>query len=171
MLSSPASLHGEVQRLFPGFDYHNPACDRALFSMRRPDNIVGHLQRALTEYWGHKTCSANDLGLDIGCGQCVTTGCEGVDFYRGDNHPHYGGGYYPDFQAQMEDMAHAINRNGNTVDLRTGTRPYIASNHSIEHIQGDVAEVLRHQWLPCLRSGGIIAIVTPDQHHCDMLKI
>lgn len=157
-------FHQQVQEFFPDFDYHNPrpeVWERRDF--RRPDNIMGHQQRAVTCFWALKQCSPTDLGLDLGSPKGLTPYCLAVDvFGNGAEHPFYGGRY-------LADVAH------DAVDVSIfpeNAWPYIASNHSIEHMPADGDEGvidLLVRWIALLRQGGVLAMVVPDNDYFDVL--
>lgn len=158
-------FHQQVQSFFPDFDYRNPSPDvRALCDMRRPDNVVGHQQRAVSTYWAVQKCSAIDLGLDLGSPKGLTPYCVSVDLFGdGGPHPFYGGGRY--IADVVEDAAH----------MKCFPRdawPLVSSNHSLEHIPADgdegIVQVLE-DWFSFLRSGGILAMVVPDNAHFDVM--
>ena len=160
-------FHHEVQECFPDFDYNNPVGDRnVLCDMANPNNKVGQQQRAFTTYWALKTCGPLDLGLDLGAHRGLTPFCIHLDLYgAGAPHPFYGGGAY------ISDVI------GNAADLSIfpkGAFPYIASNHSLEHmpVSGDSgATALLIEWMARLRPGGLLALVLPDNDFNDVLKM
>lgn len=159
----------EDQKRFPDFDYRNPSPEmRALCDMRRPDNVVGYQQRAVTCYWAVQKCAANDLGLDLGSPRGLTPYCMHVDvFGDGRVHPFYGGGrYLADVVADAGDPA-ALSR-----IFPADAFPYIASNHSLEHMPAagdDGIVILLRAWMKLLRKDGILAMVVPDNDHWDVM--
>jgi hypothetical protein len=159
-------FHQNVQEVFPDFDYHNvqPSIKERL-DYRRPDNVVGHQQRAVSCYWALKMCSALDLGLDLGSPKGLTPHCIHVDLFGdGRPHPFYGGGPY------IADIAHDACR---TAIFPENAWPYITSNHSLEHMNvgGDGGIVsLLEKWIALLRPSGILAMVIPDNDHFNVMK-
>lgn len=163
-------FHQTVQQFFPGFDYQNPLPEtRRRCDMRLgPENVVGHQQRAVTVYWALQQCNPENLGMDFGSPRGMTPWCVHVDIFGdGTPHPFYGGGPY---------VADVIGDASNPAWLeRTfvkGTWPYIASNHSLEHmaVAGDdgIAKLLLI-WIEYLRPGGVLALVIPDNAHFDVM--
>lgn len=154
-------FHEEVQRYFPGFDYRSPAGDRSvLCDMRNPGNMVGHQQRAFSCWWALKQCNPLDLGLDLGSPRGLTPYCIHVDIFgTGAPHPFYGGGPY------LADVA----RDASDVSMFPESAfPFINSNHSLEHMPGDIVELLL-RWTSRLRPNGILAMVLPDNAHFDVM--
>ena len=162
-----SSIHPVVQQYFPGFDYKSPAGDRAvLCDMRNPGNMVGHQQRAFSVWWALQTCSPLDLGLDLGSPKGLTPYCIHVDLFgTGQSHPFYGGGPY------LADIAY----NAASIDqfVPKNSMPFINSNHSLEHmpaIGGDIGIIdLVCRWIELLRSGGVLAMVIPDNDYFDVM--
>ncbi|MDO9397976.1 MAG: methyltransferase domain-containing protein, partial [Herbiconiux sp.] len=76
--------------------------------------------------------------------------CVGTDYYSGDMHPVYGGGYYPHVRSM-----------GEVLPFKDGAFDFIVSHHSLEHMR-DTEKTLR-EWLRVLKEGGRIAIVMPDK--------
>ena len=158
-------FHQQVQEFFPDFDYRNPPpgvqerCD-----MRRPDNVVGHQQRAFSVYWALKQCSASDLGLDLGSPKGMTPYCISVDvFGNGGSHPFYGGGRY---------IADVVRDAADVACFPKDAWPLVGSNHSLEHIdvRGDAGIVtVLEDWFALLRSGGVLAMIIPDNAHFDVM--
>jgi len=157
-----------TQEIFPGFDYRNPRpeiCPRLDF--RRMDNVVGFQQRAVTNYWALKMCSPIDLGIDFGSPKGLTPHCICVDLFgNGKPHPVYGGARYcADVAISATDVTH----------FPEDAWPYIASNHSLEHMRvpgGDAGIVdLLVRWTSLLRQGGVLAMVIPDNDHIDVLAV
>jgi len=161
------NVHETVLRYFPEFDYNAPAGDRnVLCDMRNPGNMVGHQQRAVTSYWAIETCGPLDLGLDIGSPKGMTPLCIHVDLFGdGKPHPFYGGGPY------NADVAFDASRIDEIVP--DSSLPYIASNHSLEHMPGEGGDAgvvdLLVRWLGLLRQGGVLAMVIPDNDHFDVM--
>lgn len=160
-------FHHTVQTYFPEFDYKNPT-PGTIVDARDPKNMMGHQQRAFTTYWALKTCSPTDLGLDLGSPRGMTPYCVHADvFGDGSVHPFYGGGRY------LTDVVCDASKIG--TDNRifpTDCWPYIASNHSLEHmhVDGDIGIVtMLWRWVDLLRSGGTMALVVPDNAHFDVL--
>jgi len=159
-----SNIHPQVREHFPDFDYHTPAHPE-LLDMRRPDNITGHWQRTFSVYWALKQClSTGKVGLDIGSGGCITPYTIGMDRYVGE-HPFYGGTCRPTMRCCGEDLS----------VFSSDIFPLVLSNHSIEHMEvtGDAGVVcmLREHWLRVLEPGGILAMIVPDNAHCDVLAI
>jgi len=92
------------------------------------------------------------IGLEPGCGQAISPFCIGTDYYAGDSHPVYGGGYYP----QVRSM-------GEVLPFKNEVFDFIVSHHSLEHMW-DTEKTLR-EWLRVLKEGGRIAIVMPDKRY------
>jgi hypothetical protein len=156
-------VHGAVCDYFPDFDYRNCVGDRSvLCDMRNPKNMVGHQQRAVTIFWAIEMCGPTDLGLDIGSHRGLTPFCIHVDrYYDGKNaHPVYGGVISADVVADGTKLEGLFPPN---------TFPYIASNHSLEHMANDVVPVVQ-SWIDLLRPGGILAMVVPDNDYWDVMS-
>ena len=120
---------------------------------RSPGNVVGHIQRAVVIYWAIKEHErTGGIGLEPGCGQAISPFCVGTDYYAGDSHPVYGGGYYP----------HVISM-GEVLPFKNEVFDFIVSHHSLEHMR-DTEKTLR-EWLRVLKTGGRIAIVMPDKRY------
>lgn len=158
-------FHEEAQKHFPGFDYRAPVGDRAVVcDYRHPGNQVGHQQRSFTVYWALKKCGPLDLGLDFGSPKGMTPHCIHVDvFGGGGTHPFYGGGRY------LADVARDA---CDTSIYPDDAFPYVASNHSLEHMAvpgDDGAADLLARWIRKLRGGGLLALVLPDNDHFDVL--
>lgn len=166
-------FHGEVQKYFPDFDYRKPV-PGTIVDMRDPKNVTGHQQRAFTTYWALQTCGPLQLGIDMGSPKGLTPYCVHVDvFGNGRPHPFYpGGAYYADLALDAADSRELA-------CLPMGAWPYIASNHSLEHMParaesgaiGDagIVQCLR-RWLQLLRPGGLLAMIIPDNAHFDVMK-
>lgn len=158
-------FHQQVQEFFPGFDYRNPSPGiRERCDMRRPDNVVGHQQRAFSTYWAVKQCSPTDLGLDLGSPRGLTPYCVSVDvFGDGSPHPFYGGGRY---------LADVVRDATDVSCFPNDAWPLVNSNHSLEHIPvaGDngIIEVLE-RWYGLLKQGGVLAMIVPDNAHFDVM--
>jgi SAM-dependent methyltransferase len=171
-MSELASVHTQVQELFPGFDYHNPAPGvRERFDFRRPDNVTGHQQRAFSCFWAKTKCGPLDLGLDMGSPKGMTPYCVHVDvFGEGKAHPFYGGGRY------LSDVVYDASRVGAPnlpVLFPEDSVPLVVANHSLEHMpahggMGDVVSLLE-RWWKLLRGGGVFAAILPDQKHFDVM--
>ena len=118
---------------------------------RSANNFVGHIQRAVVIYWAIKEYErTGGIGLEPGCGQAISPFCVGTDYYSGDKHPVYGGGYYPHVKAI-----------GEVLPFKDRVFDFIVSHHSLEHMK-DTEKTLR-EWLRVLKLGGKIAIVMPDK--------
>lgn len=115
------------------------------------NNFCGDIQRAFCIYWALIMYKKTGIGgVDVGVGQidAKTYHAIGVDYYRGDSHPSYGGAYWPDVEAEGTDLP-----------FEDETFSFVVSNHSIEHMD---AKKAFNEWLRILKPGGIIALVTPD---------
>lgn len=157
--------HREVYETFPEFDYRKPVGDPAvLCKMSNPQNRVGQQQRAFTTWWAIECCGPLDLGLDLGSHRGLTPYTIHVDvFGTGQVHPYYGGGRY------VADVAHDAT---NLALFPPDAFPYIASNHSLEHMpvgNDDGVVRLLEGWLALLRRGGILAMVVPDNAYFDVM--
>jgi SAM-dependent methyltransferase len=132
--------------------------------MRRPDNIVGHQQRAVSTYWAVQRCSPTDLGLDFGSQRGLTPNCIAVDIFGdGGVHPFYGGGRY---------LSDVVRDAADTSCFPKDAWPLICSNHSLEHMRApDDEGVVRvlESWFSLLRPGGLIVMVVPDNDHFDVM--
>lgn len=168
-------FHPQVLPFFPNYDYNNNpvGADR---SYKSPRNAVGHQQRAFNVYWATKMCSPLDLGIEVGSSRGMTPNCIHVDLYGdGKTHPFYGGGPYHSDVVQDGSRLSPI--------FPANTFPLILSNHSLEHLPG-----LKHEhqhfmpvspddyiiqtlcdWMMRLRSGGILAMIVPDNDYFDVL--
>lgn len=160
-------VYEHIQDIFPEFNYAQPApdLDRARLKITHPNNVVGHQQRAVTIYWAYKQCNALDLGLDFGSHRGLTPFCAHVDRWYDNrkDHPVYGGVHPADVVADCAEPEKVFSRN---------CYPYIASNHSLEHMPapGDDGVVdLLARWVDLLRSGGVLAMVVPDNDHFDVM--
>lgn len=118
---------------------------------RSANNFVGHIQRAVVIYWAIKEHErTGGIGLEPGCGQAISPFCVGTDYYSGDMHPVYGGGYYPHVRSM-----------GEVLPFKNEVFDFIVSHHSLEHMR-DTEKTLR-EWLRVLKLGGKIVIVMPDK--------
>lgn len=156
-------MHATVCDYFPDFDYRTCVGDRSVIcDMSNPKNMVGHQQRAVTIFWALEMCGPTDLGLDIGSHRGLTPFCMHVDkFYDGKNpHPIYGGVISADVVVDGTQLEAIFPPN---------TFPYLCSNHSLEHMPGDIVELLS-SWLRLLRPGGILAMVVPDNDYWPVLQ-
>ena len=137
-----------LKEFVPGLDYHKMNSD-----YRSSNNFVGHIQRAVVIYWAIKEYErTGGIGLEPGCGQAVSPFCVGTDYYSGDMHPVYGGGYYPHVRCM-----------GEILPFKNDVFDFIVSHHSLEHMR-DTEKTLR-EWLRVLKAGGRIAIVMPDKRY------
>ncbi len=158
-------FHVQVQEFFKDFDYRNPAPEiRERCDMSRPDNVVGHQQRAFSTYWAIQKCSPTDLGLDFGSPKGLTPYCVSVDvFGDGSVHPFYGGGRY---------MADVVRDAADVSCFPKDAWPLVNSNHSLEHMTapGDAGIVsLLESWFSLLRPGGVLAMIVPDNDYFDVM--
>jgi hypothetical protein len=155
-------VHATVCDFYPDFNYRVPATDREVIrDMRDPKNCTGHQQRAVTIWWALEMCGPLDLGLDIGSHRGLTPFCMHLDkFYDGKTpHPIYGGVISADVVVDGTELDKLF---------PPATFPYIASNHSLEHMPGDIPGLL-WTWTRLLRPGGILAMVVPDNDYWDVL--
>lgn len=154
--------HEYLLEIFPNYDYHNPyEPDRLDYS--RADNIVGYQQRAFMVYWALCKCGRTGrVGLDIGSGGIMTPYCLSTDKTVSGIHPTYGGEYaHSQLKLEGEDLSL----------IGEGTIPLIIGNHIMEHLKGNVVDVLNEQWIPKLEPGGMIAQIIPDNRYVDVLSI
>jgi SAM-dependent methyltransferase len=154
-------VHATVCDFYPDFNYRVPATDREVIAdMRDPRNCCGHQQRAVTIWHAIEQCGPTDLGLDIGSHRGLTPYCIHVDkFYDGKTpHPIYGGVISADVVADGTELDKIFPPN---------TFPYVCSNHSLEHMPGDIVDLLS-SWLRLLRPGGVLAMVVPDADFWDV---
>ena len=157
-------VHADVQRLFPAFDYHERGGHELDF--RKPGNVVGHQQRAVTCYWGIECGGPIDLGLDLGSHRGLTPFAIHVDrwYDNKEAHPIYGGVAPADLVGDAS---------GAVLDaLPDGAFPFVVSNHSLEHMPGPDSAIVDtlSRWLRKLRVGGALALVIPDNDRFDVLK-
>lgn len=145
---------------FPDYDYRRPnQPERRDFS--RPDNITGHQQRAFNVWWAIEQCwKTGGVGLELGSGGVHTPWCLSTDAYATSDHPVYGGACRP----HMALSAHQ------RLPFEDGSFSLVLANHVVEHLPGDVPSILR-DWLRVLKSGGVLAVVLPDQTFVDVLAI
>jgi hypothetical protein len=160
------NVHPIVRDFYPDFDYHSPAKDREVIrDMSDPRNVTGHQQRAVTIWWALKMCSPIDLGLDIGSHRGLTPFCIHIDrFYDGKTpHPSYGGVLSADVVMDCTRLDGIF---------PPATFPYIASNHSLEHMPGNDIQIvdILASWMCLLRHGGVLAMVIPDNAHFPVLQ-
>jgi len=164
-------IHGHVLPYFPLFDYRHCIGDRnVICDYRNPNNRVGDQQRAFSVWWAVEKGGPTDMGLDIGSSKGLTPYAAHVDLFgTGEVHPQerYRGGGSPYFA----DIVHE----GATIDaiIPKNSLPFIVSNHSIEHMppKGSdygIAAVLS-RWVSLLRSGGVLAMVIPDNDEFDVM--
>ena len=114
---------------------------------------MGHQQRAFVIHWSIKEHEkTGGIGLEPGCGQAISPFCVGTDYYSGDMHPVYGGGYYPHVRCMGEQLP-----------FKDKVFDFIVSNHSLEHMR-DTGKTLL-EWLRVLKAGGRIAVVMPDRKY------
>lgn len=164
-------FHETVQEFIPGFDYKNVAPEvRARFDMRRPDNITGHQQRAVSVWWAIQQCGPLDLGIDFGSPKGLTPYCVHVDKYgTGGSHPFYGGtSYFADVAADASSCDF----------FPDGGVPLVVSSHSLEHMPREMfgaatsdegVSLLLCGWVAKLRRGGVLVMVVPDNDHFDVM--
>jgi len=160
-------IHAGTFEKYPDFDYRRPAGDPQVWhDMRRPDNQVGHQQRAFNVWWALETCGPDDLGLELGSPRGLTPFCIHVDVFGTGRlpHPHYGGDYRADVAWDATD----------TKIFALDAYPLISSNHSLEHMHvfnGDVGITrLLGDWMTLLRKGGVLAMIIPDNDAFDVLN-
>lgn len=132
---------------FPDFDYNNPIGNRdVICDMSNPGNMVGQQQRAFIVYWALKQCSLLDLGLDLGSNRSFTPFAIHVDKYGdGAPNPLYPHDVSPSVSDVIADMCDLSMFPSNTF-------AYVASNHSLEHIDTSkhifsTASLSREIWL------------------------
>lgn len=171
-------IHPQVLPFFPYFDYRHPV-DGAVLDFSRHDNCTGHQQRAVTTWWAIEKCSPLDQGLDLGSPKGLTPFCSHIDvFGYGGEHPldRYKGvrkdgslmpsSYKADFAYDAANI-HEI--------VPQSSLPYIASNHSLEHMppagNDDAIVEIVCRWMSLLRQGGVLAMVVPDNDHVPVLQI
>lgn len=151
-------LHPEVLECIPDFDYLHPKHPE-LCDMSRTDNVVGQQQRAFSVWWALDQCLPTGRpGLDIGSGSEITPWTIGIDQYRGE-HPVYTGLCLPTIVCRGEDLSM----------FGDAFFTLVLSNHSIEHMEGDIVSMLRCQWLRVLEPGRYLAMVVPDNAYFDVL--
>jgi hypothetical protein len=150
---------------FPEFDYRSPKGSRDIIcDYSNPQNQVGHQQRAFSAWWAIELCGPTDLGLDLGSQRGLTPFCIHMDsMYDGlHEHPFYGGVAPSDVVGNAADPTFFPPR----------TFPFISSNHSLEHMppaeDAGTVSVLR-RWISLLRSGGLLAMVIPDNAYFDVM--
>lgn len=163
-------FHPDVQKCFPGFWYAHPAPGVQVSMRAGEGNACGHQQRAVTTWWALKMCDPMQLGLDLGAHQGLTPYCIHVDkFYTGAaEHPFYGG----------LGRGHVIADAADLSMIPSESVPYLASNHSLEHMgaerfgggEGGILRMIVEEWLRVLRPDGILAMVVPDNAFWDVLK-
>jgi SAM-dependent methyltransferase len=158
----------EVMEYFPDFNYRQPSPKRSpegkkySVDYRVGRNITGHQQRAFDIWWAIETCGKRGgLGLNIGSACVHIPWCITTEAYATDNHPDYGGAYWPAMVVKGEDLSVFGDK---AFDL-------ILANHVIEHVPGDIVGMLRQHWLRVLKPGGRIAAVLPDNAHGDVMAI
>ncbi|MFA5036684.1 MAG: hypothetical protein WC479_05860 [Candidatus Izemoplasmatales bacterium] len=154
--------HEYLLPMYPDYDYRTPS-QSGRHDYRSPDNWVGYQQRAFMVWWAIERCGkTGKVGLDIGSYGIMTPYCLSTDKFMTTAHPDYNGGEcVPQLKMSGEDMS----------IIGDGTIPLIIGNHVLEHLEGDVTQILRQQWLPKLEKGGIIAQVIPDNAYGDVLKM
>lgn len=152
-------LFPEARACFPDFDYHKPLHPE-LCDMSRPDNIVGEQQRAFSVWWAMDQCLASGrIGIDIGSASEVTPWTIGIDYYRGEEHPIYGGVCEPTLVCDGENLSMFAD------DFFT----LVIANHSLEHMKGDIVELLRTQWLRVLEPSRYLVMIIPSNEYFDVL--
>ena len=141
-------------RFFPNFDYHTieRGIDPKRLHASHSENLVGNQQRAFNIYWGIKQCGLTGyVGLDIGSAGIQAPFCLGTDKYSGES-PLYGGSLNPQMKCSAEDTSLFGNEAFNLIVM----------NHSLEHVEGDVANFINNDWFRILKPNGILAIIVPD---------
>ena len=166
------NFYKEVQNFFPEFDYNAPVGDRSvLCNFNNPKNAVGHQQRAFSIFWALKQCGPLDLGLDLGSHRGLTPYCMHIDLYYGNGKPHP---FYDTARSYWteETCADIVCDASQLTPFPNNVFPLVTSNHSLEHMPGDdeaIINMLCDQWLRVLRTGGILAMVIPDNDCFDVL--
>lgn len=128
-------------------------CSKISTDYRDVNNVVGHQQRAFIIYWAVKEHQrTGGIGLEPGCGQVISPFCIGTDYYAGNQHPVYGGAYWPHIRCL-----------GEILPFKNETFDFIVSHHSLEHMR-DIISTIK-EWLRVLKKGGKIVIVTPDSRY------
>jgi len=152
-----------IEAHFPGFDYAASNCQGPLgaqsVKMDHSGNMTGDQQRAFSIFWAIRQCSRGAPGLDIGGGINGTAYCHNLDKYATGDHPEYHCNCWPTVRGEGEDLS----RYGDE------SLTFVNANHSLEHMEGDVVQLLRTQWLRVLAPSGILAIVLPDDDHNDVM--
>ena len=159
------AYYADLRKYFPDFDYRAPVGDRNIICrMTTAGNQVGHQQRAVTNWWAIEKCDPFDPGLDIGSHRGITPFCIHVDrwYDNAHEHPIYGGVHPADVVCDATDLPM----------FPKETFPYIASNHSLEHMaaNGDDGVVdLLSRWVSLLRRNGVLAMIVPDNNFWDVM--
>lgn len=157
-------VHEHLLPFFPDYDYRKPA-PGVVVDYRKPDNACGHQQRAVTTWWALQMGGPLDLGLDFGSHRGLTPYAIHVDAYYDNETEHrfYGGKIPCDLKADAADPSRFF---------CPSTFPFIASNHSLEHMPADgdagIVALLR-RWVSLLRVGGVLVMVVPDNDHWDVM--
>lgn len=150
-------------RFFPNFDYHitEPGMDPKRLHASHSENLVGNQQRAFNIYWGIKQCGLTGyVGLDIGSAGIQAPFCLGTDKYSGES-PLYGGSLNPQMKCTAEDTSLFGNEAFNLIVM----------NHSLEHVEGDIANYINNDWYRILKPNGIIAIIVPDGQYNNVYQM
>lgn len=154
--------HEYLLSKFDHYMYWRPLTDDpSVLSYRHPQNLAGYMQRSFVVFWTMWACRFGGLAIDLGSAGVKTCWTLDTDVYRGESHYDYGGACYPTLVADARNLAQF---NDNFFSA-------VCANHMLEHMGGDVAGLLRSQWIRILRPGGILAIVVPDNRYVNVLGI
>jgi len=164
---------------FDALDYRRPRHPQ-LMDIRKPNNEVGHFQRAVNITWAIKCCLIPNLtGIEFGSAGVPAPRCVNTDVRTGLK-SHYppttpvseratiggdlrvDGGFFGESYLRYDELC------GDTVEVMgTGAFPdgcfnLVLANHVLEHIEADPVDTLK-EWSRLLIPGtGHIAIVVPE---------
>lgn len=163
------SFYDYLLEFFDDYDYRKCKYIERL-DFGRKDNLVGHQQRAFLVTWGLECAKTGKIGLELGSAGVWTPYCMATDICRPNTKYYYGmeksGVYDENDIIRCLMSVDALD----TSFFGDGFFSLICSNHLIEHLPGNLTEIIR-SWLRLLDSGGILAHIMPDNKFNDVLKM
>jgi hypothetical protein len=179
--------HEYLLEHFPDYDYRKPVDPNRLDIRKGKVNIVGFWQRAVNVWWAIEKCGkTGDVGLEFGSAGVKTPWSVNTDVRTG-LRSHYPPNVPVDQRAITQghmrvsgDRREGVFQRhdsvcGDTSEVlgtgvfRDNSFSLITANHVLEHMAGDPVELLV-EWSRLLMSGGIMALVLPDQQWLDVMS-
>lgn len=142
-----------ILKHFPNFEYWN-CTEPERLDFFKP-NLVGDQQRAFILYHIIKEVEKNgEVGLNLGCGQIIDPFTLGIDKFCTDNHPIYGGRYWPHLTADCEKLP-----------FNDSVFSFLVGMHIFEHMERPL-ETFK-EWIRILKPNGALILVMPDANYED----